>query len=619
MPANTQKLIVRARWLQLALRVLTLIGALGGLFCIITMTKMNGGNAWIIRAAPSVAILQTIYAVFHLARAPTSRTPGSTASYMIFAALIDAGIIPFWAFAAWALHLDYTQNAYGWSTLFPSSTTSYTIIYAFFIISCVMIGLFACSLLLDIYLGVKFRQIARLPPDMNPLEPNLTSRHKRNKSSVTATNMSQSALAHKRDAIKQESQAASCKRVPFIHTRTDSADSVTLYGNDSARNSRMELRKGIEETEKDPWRWSRSSSPERPRSAIVPSPTARAAGTGLDFRPERSSMLCEKPEKPSRPASWLSYLDFEGVPSELSDNASAELDHEVRPISPVSAMSDKDAAFERSQRARENWYSGNTAVSVPVYQPPFSNNSQTHLPPHNGSRNALMPPPASPPPKKRSREPLGMNPPTPSRSSLAEQSIHNTPLKQSVSNHNSSPRTVLHDTPANARPTAGSRTSSFVGSGGKSRFYGNLRTSIGASPISSPTRLSFEHDKKETSVTVEEVENLYERTRTMQTESDYSANFEVYGHSSDEDEDDGGKLSANISRFQQTHVQAPPTWNGARQASNSTGFDLHEGYAGLGSEFGKGMGRRRDVSGKVAEEGRASPGRSAGWERFKGL
>ena len=107
-----------------------------------------------------------------------------------------------------------------------------------------------------------------------------------------------------------------------------------------------------------------------------------------------------------------------------------------------------------------------------------------------------------------------------------------------------------------------------------------------------------------------EVEDLYERTRTMQTESDYSTNFEVYASDSDDE-----KLSANAGHMPQSQ------WNGVRQTSNSTGHDLGSGYAGLGSDFGQGMGRRRDVSGKMAEEGRASPPKNgaAGWARFKGL
>ena len=77
--------------------------------------------------------------------------------------------------------------------------------------------------------------------------------------------------------------------------------------------------------------------------------------------------------------------------------------------------------------------------------------------------------------------------------------------------------------------------------------------------------------------------------------------------------------------------QLDTMYHGQRQVSNSTGHDLHNGYAGLDPEFANAIPRRREVSGKIAEEGRgfeittqpvqvksAKPG-AAGWARFKGL
>ncbi|KAK5207083.1 hypothetical protein LTR41_007150 [Exophiala xenobiotica] len=596
MPPHTERRITRARRLQLLLRVCGLIGALGLLFCVIAINKVSSTYGWIIRIAPAVAIVHTIYGIHHLCKAATGRTPGSTASYMVFAGVVDTGLVPFFVFSAWLAHADYTENTYGWSTLFNDSELSYKIIYALFILSCTEGGIVLASLLLDVYLGLKFKQIARLPPDLNPLEPNLTSRHKRNKSEgITEKNMKASELAAKRG-----SQEAGFKRVPFIHTRTDSADSVTLYGSESARMSRLEFRKDLEDSEKDPWRWSRSSSPERPGFVVNPSPSSRAAGAGLDYRPERSSGLAKQT---SRPSSWLSYLDYEGVPSLMSDEATGELDHEVRPISPVSALSARDTSPDRMQTERENWYQG-SARDNQAQLPP--NGSQMFSKPNHASRINLhqqLQVPYPEPQPKGSREPLGMNPPTPSRSPFDNENMHSTPPRQAQAVDYSN-RVVLHDANANAqaRPNAGPRPSSFIGSGGKARFYGSLRSSAGS--------VNSQDDKKEAGASMREVEDLYERTRTMQTESDYSTNFEVYASDSDDE-----KLSANIG-----HAPQGP-WNGARQTSNSTGYDLGSSYAGLGSDFGQGMGRRRDVSGKMAEEGRASPPKNgaAGWERFKGL
>ena len=221
-------------------------------------------------------------------------------------------------------------------------------------------------------------------------------------------------------------------------------------------------------------------------------------------------------------------------------------------------------------------------------------------------------------------------------------------------------------TPTNGNAKRSSRPSSFIGSGGKSRFYGDLRVSMGS--------IGTEHRKNsETNVHVIQIHNDsdsddgYERTKTMQSvdASDYSGNIEVYGSEDDSDSNDEGGSQLNVQhlRFQHNKTESayPPittnsvrvdvhqpspvaastkpegNWNGVRQISNSTGNDLHSGYAGLGAEFGRGMARRREVSGKVVEEGRGgvvveelqevevTPKKKGlgssgmGWARFKGL
>lgn len=50
-------------------------------------------------------------------------------------------------------------------------------------------SLYFASCAISLYLGRIFCKIAKLPPDMNPMEENLTSRHKRNKSSITTNSI----------------------------------------------------------------------------------------------------------------------------------------------------------------------------------------------------------------------------------------------------------------------------------------------------------------------------------------------------------------------------------------------------------------------------------------------
>ena len=632
---------------------------------------------------------------------------------MLFAAMVDTALLPFLAFASYLSYLDWQQNRYGWSTLFDDSQISYKIIFAFFILSCVLAAVTLISLILDIYLATIFRKIARLPPDMNPLEPNLTSRHgqqhRRNKSTmdITAKHMSGSTLAAKRES------AMSGRRIPYLHARTDSADSVTLYGNESARNSRVEMRKGFNEHKNDPYLQSNNNSrvtlsPTRPSSAINPAENTRSPGTGLDHRPARSSGLANSrsPDRsPERPSSWLSYLDYEGVPTDLSNAANEQLDHDVRPLSPVSALSSRDPSLDQARQTyeRENWYHGSarnsnthlptahnaTTISASNAHLPMAhdtlvaNYSNAHLPTaHNATTlnsstldlttNENLAPPELQHLKKRSREPLGMNPPTPTNTQPQYQDENGsvyTPAQAAYGALDPG-REVLTPTNGNGqRPSRPSslHSTSFIGSGDNSRFYGDLRASIGS--IGPEQRVGKEADSNiiEIYADSDSGSDGYDRTKTMQSTSDYSANFEVYASDSD-DEGAVSELNVQHLRMQNSsrdryspskngnHKQYPPpspirvdtnvhdarpaamhteSWNVVRQVSNSTGYNLHGGYAGLGTDFGV-MARRREVSGKVAEEGRSPMGRAeqveettpqkkglgasaGGWARFKGL
>lgn len=598
--------------------------------------------------------------------------------------MIDTGLIPFFAFSAIMANSDYQTNYYGWSTLFGDDAITYKIIYAFFLTSVVEGGLLICSLILDIYLAVVFRKIAKMPPDMNPLEDNLTARpngkHKRNKSSMTfEKHLSGSTLATQRLSQIKNASESNFKRVPFVHTRTDSADSVTLYGNEKALNSRVSLRNEISEANTDPYRNSRtinadSRSPSRPTSAITPAVNARAPGAGLEYKPVRSSGLIQNENS----SAWLSYQNHRGIPTPLSEMASKELDDEIRPLSPVSMMSEHDLPIERVQSERQNWYSGsprNSQQKDQVYMPVAQNNISTHdFEYENNQKNLALPQISQQ--RKRSRDPLGMNPPTPVIDRFQDENDY-----QSSPQRFSTPpqyRPALHETPVNSpsRPSMSSRPSSFVGSGGKSRYYGNLRDSLGGSPtretfeIPSPTRRapppqSYHEDEN----------NTYARTRTMQSED--SGNFQVYNSGSDtdpdaetsdhqrplqhtqqhhhdddeQDHDEDHEDELEYLRHQQVDqimLGVPQhadhdQWNGngTRKVSNSTGYDLKTGYAGLSPEFGLGMARRREVSGKVVEEGRGGAGYgnigfdevsngavltgqgvrggAAGWKRFHGL
>ena len=191
----------------------------------------------------------TVYAVYHLSRSAKGRTPASSASYMLFAAILDTGLIPFLVFSSLMSHTQSIEpnNALGhWGTLFGGDEATTKIVYSTFLLSLVNGCMHLVSLVISIYLGVIFRKISQLPPDMNPLEDNLTSRHKRNKSSLVDNRISQATTAtanSKKDSKTEDPLISPPRTMPFMHTRNSSHDNITNvpYPNSSPRVSRTNL------------------------------------------------------------------------------------------------------------------------------------------------------------------------------------------------------------------------------------------------------------------------------------------------------------------------------------------------------------------------------------------
>lgn len=168
---------------------------------------------------------------------------------MLFAAIIDVSLVPFYVFAALMARQEYTEAAGSpdrWQTLFNDDKITYKVVYSTFLISVVCGGLHLVSCIISLYLGVLFRKISRLPPDMNPLEENLTSRHKRNKSSLLDNRTSQASMAKLVDTLESkvgDPLISPMRTMPFMHTRNDSRSTVSdvPHPNFSPRASRTDV------------------------------------------------------------------------------------------------------------------------------------------------------------------------------------------------------------------------------------------------------------------------------------------------------------------------------------------------------------------------------------------
>jgi len=195
-----------------------------------------------------------VYGVYHLGGRASRRPPTSSASYMLFAACLDVSLIPFYAFGALTASAEYKLSLGGigqdgeWSALLPAGQQLIPILSGTaFLCSVIAGGLHLISLLLSLWLAVTFRKITKLPPDMNPLEDNLTSRHKRNKSSVSASTVSEKRLSEplesKRSSGAPYGDVSRPPTIPFLQSRTGSTESFSTYHTTppASRDGRLDL------------------------------------------------------------------------------------------------------------------------------------------------------------------------------------------------------------------------------------------------------------------------------------------------------------------------------------------------------------------------------------------
>lgn len=173
-----------------------------------------------------------------------------------------------------------THN-YEWATLFSGEYIKHIFTTSVFYCAAVGSGLFLFSFGISAYLAITFRKITNLPPDMNPLEDNLTSRHKRNKSSISTV----STLAEKRISGPVHSNRSSATvydgmdnppTMSFMQTRMGSTDSFSTYKTTPppSRDSRLDLPSRQYQIKINS---ARSSVADLKRSSGASSPSKRAS------------------------------------------------------------------------------------------------------------------------------------------------------------------------------------------------------------------------------------------------------------------------------------------------------------------------------------------------------
>ncbi|EEH23038.1 hypothetical protein PABG_05249 [Paracoccidioides brasiliensis Pb03] len=650
MSPKTIDRIKYTRIFQLILRILALVGALGLLFCVICIKDTKGEVSWMIRVAPAVAILHTVYGVYHLCGSLTARSPASSASYMLFACVLDAGLIPLYLFIGIIARVEHDSKTYGWGTLFDKEMTTSKIIYAIFVGCCVVGALHLVSLVISFYLAVIFRKISKLPPDMNPLENHLTTRpHKRSKSEIADigekhlnTTTADSPNSN-RMSLTQEPLINPPRAVPFLHIRSGSVETGVNDPMESAYSAQFH-------------RHSRSDLPSqqmRQYGQFQHTPVAAARTpvrdhVGISSRPQFAVINTPPKSENSRPESpKITTHDPSGMPSLANDNRFVHPSSPCPPlhvdrVSPLpgrlgspdihgsefgvknwETMEDtydfnrsgtvvrhrsKDSYSLSSSfySVNENVYGKEHTENLYVDDQDVDDNLRTNNNYQDSEGQTDVPSPVL--------HPLEMNPPTPQPD---EQQQLN-----SYSQSSSIRRVALTDMPNSSLNVPGYSTPvKSRALGGSESKYGQHFNDLNGSANGATQNSTGKNSTPG-------------KNRWTLRSGKPSAYKSLHG---DDDSDDGKETNP-----------APRDRDRKGRVVSNSGIDLGSNFGhgspGYGSYIaGLGVGRRRDVSGKVAEEGRNCAGaveekenatkqkgwllsnsgggdiKAAGWARFKGL
>ncbi|KKK23947.1 hypothetical protein P175DRAFT_0503054 [Aspergillus ochraceoroseus IBT 24754] len=629
MGPRTRTKVFWGRKIQLGLRVLALLGALGSLFCAIVIKNVPSRIIWIVRAGPSVAILHTIYAIYHLRRSPVTRPPGSQASYMIFAASLDLGLVPFYVFAAYLGYEQYTSSAYSWETLLSSDVDVITkIAQSTFYLSVINGGLHLVSLVISGFLFNIFRQITKLPPDLNPLEDNLTARpHKRTKSEIAEKHTSSSTLDSTTPSMA-EPLIGPPRTVPFMHTRAQSSeDNSARFSTDISnelRNSQTSIPQmpfthradTLEDMDYDipmhdtdvvtrptssiPRTPVREPSPELPSRSQCVSPASEnwvayssRSTTPVQDAQNEASPAREPSSVYSRaetPASTNGVVDWMTLAQRYEWEISEPISEDIRGEYESLAMhefygNDDDAHNVRKSGLYDHDEHDIGDNRIQIYHDHVDSDAESDT-------NTLR------------VNPLGLNPPTPQ------------PVLNVVDDTKKSPnRMILSDIP-NLFPTPSLRVPPLDSPAKSGRFYGDLDGNSGLNvtrAVSGPEESKPGRKKSKLMKRKSLKQNTYGALKQQEDEDikekAYDA-VEPVDPAVTERDRTGRVISNSGADFN-------------RPVSSDSSLSYGNYIAGLG------VGRRRDVSGKMAEEGRGGisksgndasiPIRAAGWARFAGL
>lgn len=545
---------------------------------------------------------------------------------------------------------QYTQGVFTWTTLLDSNVGLVeSIAQATFICALVNGGLHLISLGVSIFLAVMFRKISHLPPDMNPLEDNLTARPRRSRKDIDIgeKHMSSSTLNSEDPLI------GSPRTVAFMHTRGESGDSAYQSGDfmSEKRQSRVSVQPHrfyqLEPSSPETLFQHPASQPydmtaDVPAGYDVPAPeyrnvarhSAEVVNPGTQMRHMTSRAADRSNTISPLSDNWVAYSERTVSPMDGNQQQNNENENALRQSSSVYSRRTNSTAT--SNGGFRDWFAyGQKPASIGSVIPEDTRGEYAELAIHEyygneedkeqdlgDTRFNIFPDP-----EEHDRDtlddenskdlpfnPLMLNPPTP-QPILTEKPEDTDPVR----------RYALSDNPnlTNNQPVVPHKSESNNSTPTKSRFYGELEEE-GMPSVDMSRNISNQQPMT--------------RQPTKLTKKK-SKKMSAYQSLKKDDSGDEGYLTSRSAAMSEGDRRGRVVSNsGADTARAGIGASVGASLSSYGSYIaGLGVGRRRDVSGKIAEEGRgsqpieetpipsqqqnqgASPNRAAGWARFAGL
>jgi hypothetical protein len=498
---------------------------------------------------------------------------------------MDAGLIPFYIFIGMLAHANYQMvpnTADRWTSYFDSDDATAELINAIYFVAGTTGALHAISLLLDLYLVIMFRKIASLPPDMNPLEEkkdNLTRRktkHKYKNSEITLV-----------DEKHLSDFTVSSISTPNRVSRASEAD------RDSKAMSFIQSRNGGDG----------SFSPHNPKTADMIRGNmyqqSNAAASRVDLHTRGNSFAeTEYSDRTSpMPAMPMS-------PKRSTTGSAVSSLHSFETTSSKSGIS---AILDDRSDAENNWFAIGDGVDDDQRHSPHSRRPHLHeitnmVSPRAQAYHRLTQESPSQAHHAQTMSPLRMNPPTPPPAPIAAR-IATQPISPHLTAHTAyASSDTANDERTRTMTSAVSALTSSSAYSTDSAFatYGTAGRSVGA-----PKR-QFYGDLASAMRGVRQQAPAEPRPKSLVGSVHYMDEGEVEAIR-EKRRSEVGSVSGTVVRKGVVEGKRTSYHSGYGRVVSRSGVDVLDADGDLGTMRG-----RRDVSGKVAEEGRGGPS-VGGW------